>query len=80
MQEQQLKQIIAEAMYAGCLLAEQNYNGEIHSEAHEPLVNSFRKLQKLVGEFGSQNGLNDIDVETIFPLQKEIETLKTLEL
>jgi hypothetical protein len=53
MQVQQLKQIIAEAMYAGCLLAEQNYSDEIHSETHEPLVNAFRKLQKLVGEFGS---------------------------
>ena len=61
MKEQQLKQIIAEAMYAGGMLAEQNYSGVINSETYEPLVNSFRKLKKLVVDFTNQNDSNQGD-------------------
>lgn len=80
MKEQQLKQIIAEAMYAGSLLAEQNYSGEINSQAHESLVNSYRKLKSLLTDFSNQNGWTNFDGNDILPLQKEIETIKTLAL
>ena len=80
MKEQQLKQIIAEAMYAGGLLAEQNYSGEINSQAHELLVNSYKKLEGLLTEFANQNGWTTLDVNDILPLQKEIKTIKDLAL
>ncbi len=75
MKEKQLQQIIAESMYAGSLLADKNYGGDINSDAHKPFVVSMLKLRELVQEFITQNNMEEIDVDAIFPLHNEIETL-----
>lgn len=75
MKEKQLQQIIAASMYAGSLLTERNYGGEITTDVYKPFVASIQKLKGLVDEFSSQNNLDEIDVDTIFPLYKEIETI-----
>ena len=79
MNEQQLKKIIAMSMYAGCQLAEQNYAGEISNKDHKPYVTSLMKLKALVNKFATDNNLSTIDLEEIFPLHHEIETVLNLE-
>jgi hypothetical protein len=75
MKEKQLQQIIAESMYAGSLLADKNYGGEINSNSNKSFVNSILKLKDLVQEFTAHNNLGNIDLDAIFPLHKEIENV-----
>lgn len=75
MKEKQLQQIIAESMYAGSLLADRNYGGEINSEPYKPFVGSILKLKELVQEFTANNDMGVIDLDAIFPLHQEIETI-----
>ena len=78
MKEQKLKSIIAEAMYAGTLLAERNYGGVIMSKEYEPYVSSLNKLDNLLKEFVSENGFSEIQVDKVLPLQKEINIVTKL--
>jgi len=75
MKEKQLQRIIAESMYAGSLLADRNHGGEINSESYKPIVSSMLKLKESVAEFAAQNDMGEIDLDVIFPLNKEIETI-----
>jgi hypothetical protein len=75
MNELKLKTIIAEAMYAGSLLGEKNFGGVINSKEFELYVASLAKLEALLKEFVTESGLNDINVEKVLPILKEIQTV-----
>ena len=75
MKEQKLKTIIAEAMYAGGLLAEQKYGGLMNSNTYEPVVHSLTKLVHLLEDLTTEEGLTGISIEKVLPLYKEIETV-----
>lgn len=77
MKDNPLKQIIAESMYAGSLLAEQKYSGNVNDLQFEPLIKSYKKLRILVHDFIKLNQLEQIDFDHFFPLLKEIENIKT---
>ena len=71
----QLQQIIAQSMYAGSLLAEKNFGGEINHAGYRPVVESFEKLKEMVNAFTAQNDLEEIPVLEVFPLYNEIQTV-----
>lgn len=75
MNEQKLKSIVAEAMYAGSLLGEKKFGGVINSKEFEMYVASLSKLEALLKEFMAESGLTDVSVDKILPILKEIYTV-----
>lgn len=73
MKTDKLKQLIAEAMYAGSLLSDRHYSGAINAHEYAPFVSSLKKMQALLSEAFSDHGDEAIDLAAIFPLQEEIE-------
>ena len=78
MKEKQLQEIIVESMHAGSLLAEQNYGGEINKQNYQSFARSLMKLKKLTLDFTTNNNLNEINIDEVFPIHLEIEELLNL--
>jgi hypothetical protein len=76
--EQKLKELLAEAMYAGGLVGEKGYGGLVDSKKLQGFVRSITKLEQMLQNLAAEDGFAGINVEKILPLYKEIEIVTKL--
>ena len=68
-----IQEVLADALYLGMEIADNNYQGLIVDDANQPLRSRIGKLHSSTEQFLQEASLADVPISRIWPLMQELQ-------